>query len=118
MIQERYVSSDIAKLLKERGMDKNCFNHYMQQNNDDGTSEAVTTCTHQMAMEWLREVHKLFICVFPMEVIVGVDSLCYGIWRITEDLYQPLYCCKVDSLIDSYEKNIEAAIKHSLENLI
>lgn len=118
MIQERYVSFEIAKLLKEKGMDKNCFTHYMQQNNNDGTSEAVTTCTHQMAMEWLREKHKLLISIFPMETIVGIETLCYGIWRIAEDLYQPLYCGKVDNLVDSYEAAVEAAILYSLKNLI
>ena len=58
------------------------------------------------------------ITIIPQEVNVGVDRMCYAIYRITEDLYQPLYNGKVDSLVDSYEETVEAALKYCLENLI
>ena len=129
MITEDYCSYEVAKLLKEKGFDK--FNTYGwgEQLIDkehprhfsigvDNKEHWISCHTHQMAMKWLRKNHNILITIIPQEIKVGIDVLCYGIYRITEDLYQPLYNGKVGNLVDSYEETVEAALKYSLENLI
>jgi hypothetical protein len=109
MLTEDFVSFETAKLLKEKGMDKSCFKHYVQKNNNDGTSEAVTVCTLQMAMKWLREVHNLFIMVD-----FGVGAY---VWSVA-DMSNGNVILKVDTVAGSYEKAIESVIKYCSENLI
>lgn len=142
-ITEDYVSFEIAKFLKEKGFDERCFciNYPLSEGGHHNIilpnllnnstipltneykfcrykEDFITIPTLQMVMKWLREVHKILITIIPQEVNVGIDRMCYGIYRITEDSYIPLYNGKVDNLVDSYEKVVEAAIKYVLENLI
>lgn len=113
MIKEAYCSYEVSKLLKEKGMDKEYFIHYIQKNNTDGTSEAVTTCTHQMAMRWLREVHHIAINIGWGEIFEDQ----YKWWSIVLNmdngniLYDEHYNA-------SYEESVEATLKYCLENLI
>lgn len=113
MIKEDYISPEVAELLKEKGMDKSCFKHYVQKNNNDGTSEAVTVCTLQMAMKWLREVHDLIITI---DYDNDVDCLEYERWGFTW-YRNPHYEVNLNTYA-TYEEACEAAIKYSLENLI
>lgn len=83
MIKERYCSYEVAILLKEKGFDELCENIYFDKglmdfvpdmfdderwikNSDFPDSYLVdaTTPTHQMAIDWLREVHKLYINIW------------------------------------------------------
>jgi hypothetical protein len=117
MIEEAYCNPEIAELLKEKGMDKECFTHYIQKNNSDGTSEAVTTCTQQMAMRWLREAHN--IGIFPSTYTHIVDrktTHSYGTAIISLKTYELM----IDNYLsnDNYEGAVETAIKYCLENLI
>ena len=74
MITEDYVSFEIAKLLKEKGFDECIFEFYvgdsiMYARNGEGfrLSELPDIyyphITHQMALAWLREVHKVLIVI-------------------------------------------------------
>ena len=119
MITEDYVSFETAKLLREKGMDKSCFKHYVQKNNNDRTSEAVTVCTLQMAMKWLREVHNIFI-----EITVGESE---GKTRYDYDILpingKFIYWKKLEVLSPTVECNtpeeaIEVGLKYCLKNLI
>ena len=124
MITEDYVSFEIAKLLKEKGFDEQCYAYYNIFYDNDGkdlklwrkyphraqpNTDYLNVPTLQTAMKWLREVYGLFI-------------------RITEDItgnifewsvYQKNYGCKASTYVeDSYEKACEVAIKYCLEHLI
>ena len=115
MITEDYVSFQTAELLKEKGMDKSCFKHYVQKNNNDGTSEAVTVCTLQIAMKWLRKVHNIHIDIDPDWASKGgfaVIGYCFNIHSIVNPWYEDLVT------YPTYEQAVEAAIKYCLENLI
>ena len=73
MITEDYVSFETAKLLKEKGFDSECHSHYYACHRPDGSvqyhiaeiyslkslKDFYLAPTLQMAMKWLREVHKL-----------------------------------------------------------
>ena len=103
MITEDYVSFETAKLLKENGFDSDeCEVHYDPYNHQE------YEITLQMAMKWLREVHKLYI-------YVAHDSM-ENTWfaRVYND-YKTL--SDVDNY-STYEQACEAAIKYCLENLV
>lgn len=126
MITEDYVSFEVAKLLKEKGFDWACIGYYVYDEPDDvkysflcetnsiWESRCCSAPTLQMAMKWLREVHKLYIEITPSsktnEFIV--DS--YRIDIVTKT-FDTIY---VSSGYDTYEQACEAAIKYCLENLI
>ena len=108
---EAYCSYEVSKLLKEKGMDEKYFTYYIQKNNTDGTSEAVTTCTHQMALAWLRQKHNINIEIhfnrygpnYKYEIIYKPEIL--------DDIYSTgnyLY----------YEDTVEAALEDVLKHLI
>jgi hypothetical protein len=54
----------------------------------------------------------------PQEKNLGHDTLCFSIYRITEDLYQPIYNGTINTLVDSYEETALAGIEYALNNLI
>lgn len=114
-ITEDYVSFQTAELLKEKGMDKSCFKHYVQKNNNDGTSEAVTVCTLQMAMKWLREVHNLFI-----QVEYDPPTFSADIYKMNEvDEYgSAKHIPPTFANAKSYEEAVEEAVNCCLKNLV
>ena len=142
MITEAYVSSEVAKLLKEKGFPQEYdIYHSMVYNEEDyedeyevqrmvletklvkagtlssypvGVPEPKCYCpTHQVAMKWLREVHN--ISVEPLVDFGSSDRY----WWSADISY-----IKKDGLITtlsnykSYEEAVEAALKYSLEKLI
>lgn len=129
-ITEDYVSSEMAKLLKEKGFDEPCYGSYSYRggnvvvrasklSNTDlcyhPDISGISAPTIQMVMKWLREVHGLFISI-------GNDDLDYN-WQIfdiknrTKDL-DPT--CLTDSHggYRKYELACTLAIKYCLENII
>ena len=72
MITEDYVSFETAKLLKEKGFDESVRYYFIFDNEIaviptsrrfNSNSIYISAPTLQMAMKWLREVHKLHISV-------------------------------------------------------
>ena len=113
MLTEQYCSYEVSKLLKEKGMDKEYFTYYIQKNNTDGTSEAVTTCTHQMAMRYLREVHDIETYV---EYSIPDDAYNYTI--IVKDVTNGFTIIHSEDTYKAYEKATNELLKYCLENLI
>jgi len=126
-ITEDYVSYEVAKLLKERGFDEKTLSYYEDNVLCRGDwfewnrspLGHIAAPTHQMAMAWLREEHKVFIYVEPFITTSGLQG------------YKP-YCTKIggefmwinplrkysNTSSDTYEGAVEAALKYSLENLL
>ena len=146
-IQEDYVSFEVAKLLKEKGLDEKCQKVYMHNGQllwaqifMEGESFVDNKCielvanynnwitytqgeyaylcpTIQMAMKWLREVHNINIEIF---VIKNFDKkICEYTYTIM-DLNFPGSDDGIDccNKYKTYEEACEAAIKYCLENLI
>lgn len=81
MIKERICSYKLSKLLQEKGFDEECNNWYTdeymdvstindcigpQSNSDHYANDFECSApTHQMAMDWLRIVHRLYIVILP-----------------------------------------------------
>ena len=118
MIQEDYVSFEVAKLLKEKGFDIECNTAYYNGSLIDYTlygfcdGELINCPTHQMAMKWLRE-KQIYIRI--IEDAFG-ESYRFEVYsknpNVKINYYVPNY------YKDTYEDDDEAALKYCLENLI
>jgi len=89
MLLEDYVSFEMAKLLKEKGFDVNCYMHCSSdgQNvyyNYQTPSDGINMPTLQVAMKWLREVHKIVIAI-DYDYEFTADSYCFKIYRLGEN---------------------------------
>ena len=119
MIQEDYISFETAKLLKEKGFEpphdyRKCIPIMYTDNGEIKwgvwSDDWYPRITFQMAMKWLREVHKIDITVDPHEV---GNNWIYEFHICQNKDY--LFSRDVDT---SYENCAKAAIKYCLENLI
>lgn len=118
MITEDYVSYEIAKLLKEKGFDGCSLFHYDDcgqiwipggyNKNKKGHFPAPTL---QMAMKWLREVHKIHVVIYPYGDY-SCDNYQFDVYKDNN-----LVVSKDDGYI-TFEQACESAIKYCLENLI
>ena len=116
MITEDYVSFETAKLLKEKGFDVNCYTHYSSdgQNvyyNYQTPSDGINMPTLQMAMKWLRQVHKVHITTYPYGDYF-CDNYQFDIYKNNN------FILSKDEGYMTHEQACEAAIKYCLENLI
>ena len=134
-ITEDYISFETAKLLKEKGFDEATNRYYNAQydqirtvsdtfmwhwNNEEFMKRvlmegAIAIPTLQMAMKWLREVHKLCISITPQVTDDDGDGGCLWQFAITSHL-EPLSISL--ELYEQYEEACEVAIRYCLENLI
>jgi len=121
MINEDYVSFEVAKLLKEKGFDSPCMGRYSVRSkefhldctkmcNNGGLFECAAP-SQAMAMKWLRETHSIAI----ESMLLSHGWFCQ-IEKILEDFCKE-YIDETDSY-KTYEEAVEAAIKYCLENLI
>ncbi len=129
MVQEAYVTFEVAKLLRDKGFDTPSYitghvysEHGTLQSNTSFrsvTMDYITACTQQMAMRWLREEHNLSIEISSCcTVLEGKASESFWAARIIDRhkiLDNPLL---VGNRFSKYEEACEAAIKCCLENLI
>ena len=124
MITEDYVSFETAKLLKEKGFDEDTICVYIGRHlliKGEGTISNTTDMpiipapTLQMAMKWLREVHKWSIQVFPC-----FDDLkwWFDIYELKIQEFNSRPELLSDVGYDTYEEATEAAIEYCLTNLI
>ena len=124
-ITEDYCSYEVAKLLKEKGFDYQGFDYI----DFEGEVIKQDRPTHQMAMKWLREVHKLLISVDASPIYGKVKDekgrntcgllywhyMASGEWM--NDKYNPNQKAFVVSA-KCYKEAVEAACIYSLENLV
>lgn len=146
MIEEQYVSFEVAKLLKEKGFNEptlayaycqGMISYYSRPKVTDPLSiEAgrIPLPTQQMAMRWLREVHHIHVCpeykAFfqekPRKVYhhwccnaVGIDRYFrQGVQdiRLLDPDYFFFRSCK--TYHDTYEDACEETIEYCLKHLI
>jgi hypothetical protein len=144
MIEEDYVSFELAKMLKEKGFDEYCSHFYRLdgeheycykaklprltnndiRNHDDWVNRvfACTCPTLQMALKWLRnEGFHIFIVI---DVDYDEDERGEK-WYHTPGYYTEIYrVCDGKIMYDdgstyaTPEQASEVAIKYCLENLI
>lgn len=127
MIQERYCSYEVAKLLKEKGFDEITIGYYtptkelhfsfLGETNSSWLDGSISAPTPQMACDWLREIHRVFISIDAY----SADHYEGYIDGFEIDIHQNASRIIVPSGIaiqSNYEEAVEAALKYVLENLI
>ena len=117
MIEEDYVSFEIAKLLRKKGFNEYCYKSY--DTNGELCSNFPQNCvlapTFQMVMKWLLLEYKFYVNVVP-----SVERYYWtGKWHsYVESLKKRYPFEKFIATVESPEEACEAAIKYCLENLI
>lgn len=116
---EDYVSFEVAKMLKEKGFDEKTLSYY--ENNilcngdwyewNRSPLGHIAAPTHQMAMGWFRETHKIDIIIDISDPSVKDRKYYCMIWDGNNNSY-------ILDLFNSYPEAVEAALKYCLENLI
>jgi hypothetical protein len=120
MIQEAYVSLELAKMMAKAGFSDRCRCYYLGDEPSRWTHAyqevipkdvPVYECpTQQVAMRWLREEHKINI-----EVRMLFDSWDFCVQRIPNHegaIYQ------AEDIWKSYEAACNAALYYCVDNLI
>lgn len=132
---EVYVTSDIAKQLREKGFDKNCRSRFYQQ--PSGNIEVYNTLvgenfnrselrntwsrpTHQMVMKWLREKYNIHIAV---NLGADADNPNHVFYNPQIAIFEPhkhvTYLGEFgEDEFDANEQACEAAIVYCLTHLI
>lgn len=127
MIEEDYVSFEIAKLLKEKGFDEPVMYHFTPDGTQRKFQQAfyrddVAQPTLQVALKWIRE--QGFYIKVDIDVDYDEDE------RGTKWYHKPAWdwvVFRIDerkqmsddgALYATYEQAAEVAIKWCLENLI
>lgn len=137
-ITEDYISFETAKLLKEKGFDEHCFciNYPLPEGGHHSIilpnllnnsmipfideykfcrykEDFITIPTLQMAMKWLREVHKISIEITSTGYLIDNDVD----WECDIKVGHRL-CFKHITNEKSFESCADAAIIYCLEHLI
>ena len=88
MIKERYVSPEVARLLRDKGFDEDCIKTYnissgqrytgSETCNSEFTDigDMVTAPTQSMACDWIEENYKIHIVVRFVSKLGYVASIC------------------------------------------
>ena len=130
MIQEDYVSFEVAKLLKEKGFDEKCRSYYfgssgrysrcaLEIKTNDFRDGEILRPTHQMACKWLREVHHYIIEIHygnvgsPIEPEPEIQW-----WWELENKQGEFLEGNITDGNTTYEEACEAACLYVLKNLI
>ena len=126
MITEQYVSFETAKMLEEAGFDVPCKRLFLkdgcpgiteeEENHNDVTCNSYSRPSQSLVARWLREVHKLHICVD-----VNASGWYYGIYKTDSGTYISGGCqCGPNDggCWDSYEEALEAGFQKALRLII
>lgn len=136
-ITEDFVSYEIAKLLKEKGFDSNMYTCYTDcefpefltmidyvvqgeeyERSNFESHNLIQAPTYQMALKWLREVHKIFIEPFVAIDLNGEYHYCFRLLNsICKDILEPKDLVRI-GFKDTYEEAVEVALLYVLKNLI
>lgn len=79
------------------------------------SGEVYSCPTHQMAMQWLRDEHDIFITVFP-DKIHNTIALFWNVYVVTEKEYKWIFAGGGVNM--TYEELIEEALLYVLKTLI
>lgn len=123
MIEERYVSFEVAQLLDTKDFDGLCKCYYsfnkkyhelrhsdLRISKKDCCEDEVLCPTQQMVIDWLELKHNIFIAVAPRPTTMDYKRVTAYIYKIEERGYSLKRFIDAGSRRDAIDK----AIKYSL----
>lgn len=123
-ITEDYCSFEVSKLLKEKGFVVYCTSLYTEdgKQNDVGNYNGVdddnyisfSRPTHALAIKWIRENFGIHIFSTPQGITT--KYWLFGIFYTDPEKGRVEY--DTNNRFDTCEESIEAALLHTLKNLI
>jgi hypothetical protein len=121
---EYYVSSEVAKLLKEAGFDWLCRGYYDRQilrfnfvweHNGKGASTQCSAPTLDVAQRWLREVKGINTQIQScFDSVDGKYNVVVGYYYFIHRIDGRMIIVSSDTHYPSYEEALEAGIKKCL----
>ena len=132
MIKERYCSYEVSKLLREKGFDESIHEFYdssgtiiLYASNKEGFRLSELNgvyyphITHQMAIDWLREIYNILIWLFPVipVPIPKDETVFHWEWKAKKKLHRYPNVNK-HIKYETYEEVVEAALKYCITKLI
>lgn len=120
-IKDQFVSLEIAKALKERGFDDDCFAYYSSRGevkiageeyiNKRGSTRVLLP-TYQQVVDWFRENHKFIIITRPL-IFLNVKEIKFWGMIITENTLLDCKWATNDTMkyYEALDKTIEQALK-------
>lgn len=123
MVTEDYVSFEIAKFLKEKGFEEECYLHYSsngktQHWNYQSPIDGIPAPSLQMAMKWLREKHNQNIIVKAHNNVTRLKTIYYAEIQNLSKPVEKGFCVNGCIFKDTYEEAVEYSIRYCLKNLI
>jgi len=140
MIEERYVSFEIAKLLKEKGFNEPCRLFYKDPQawlfefinapkayKDNPNNPCFLAPTPYMVMDWLRQVHGIHIYIElgvredkPNKYVTYYKPVVEGMFNTKhlQDINEKAQQHFAWKFYDDYAKAVDDAIVFTLKNLI
>lgn len=125
MIKEAYCSFEVAKLLKERGFNEPCREHYHingemslvdTQYRNWNKYNYISAPTHQMALSWLRERHCISINIRGHGIDVGRERTSKFAYDLEVMYMRGFEVIWTEEDFDNYEDPVEKGIKIALYN--
>ena len=134
MIKERYCSFEVAKLLKEKGFNYEVRTYYQFDSETKETElihddrldtpnlwsgDYYSAPTHQMAMDWLREIHNKH-CDINYDIDLDWFFQIMDLKETVEYDYPETkyYHTENETGFNTYEDAVESALKYCLTELI
>ena len=130
MIKERYVSLEVAKLLRDKGFNEGCNAIYGYENSlhtniftchNSEFEECVTAPTQSMACDWTEETFNISIEVY-VNIIGYLVCICHSLKdsNIASNVIQDDMPCgdNSDGSWSSKELAYNEALKYVLTNLV
>ena len=126
MVTEKYVSSETARLLEEKGFDWDCRTrkYFPKTNYDEECPNGCYAPTQQTAMDWLRTVHNIYVEVritnHSISELVNIPKYYWILFDVAKVkwLDESTAHSIETSAFDKPEDAREDAIRHCLKKMI
>ena len=78
MMKEQLITSETARLAKEKGFDEKHSNFYVDEKENGGFT-AMPCVPQSLLQKWLREVHRIEVAVIPAYSSLNLPEIGYAL---------------------------------------
>ena len=128
MIEEKFVSFDTARMLKEAGFEANLKTMYVEEEKDEWAfwdsgakrsdynyfDDTIACPTQALAARWLREKHRIVVDVTFIPPSVDGDEWQYFIGEMDDMVWEGDFESS-DRKYSTYEEALEAGLQEAIK---